>query len=169
MQLLIIFFLYITLVCVTGLQILDLSLNFIIIIKKYLGQTTETPYYFCNESNSTTAAIFTRYTESHSAWQPLTNCSLPECSMISNSSYGCGSLPTPCFAYRTNMNSSICAPGFLCSILESCNNITYTCASNTYVCVINTCCSPQAVCLPWFSTNFCESGKDILYSEGVLS
>jgi hypothetical protein len=168
MQLLIIFVLCVTLVCVTGSQIFELSSHFIITIKYYLGQTTEAPHYFCNESNSTTAVQFTSYTESHSAWQPVTNCSLPQCSMILNSNYECGSLLTTCFTYRTNMNSSICAPAVLCSILEPCNNITYTCASNTSVCVINTCCSPQAMCLPWFTTNFCGSGKDMLLRKCTL-
>ncbi|CAF3577643.1 unnamed protein product [Rotaria sp. Silwood1] len=67
---------------------------------------------------------------------------------------------TPCFYYFMLNKTSYCAPGILCSILEPCNNITFTCASATSVCVVNSCCSPQAVCVPWSATNLCKTGKD---------
>jgi hypothetical protein len=72
---------------------------------------------------------------------------------------------TPCFDYRTLNNSRYCAPAILCSILESCNNITYTCASTTSICIVNSCCSLQAVCLPLLTTNFCPIGNKILHIQ----
>jgi hypothetical protein len=131
--------------------------------EQFLGQTTEIPNYTCNEGDDTVK--FTQFSSSHSASQPASNCSLQQCHVSSSNSNSCRSSSTPCFDYRTLTNSSYCAPGILCSILELCDNTTYTCASNTSVCIVNSCCSPQAVCLPLQFTNFCILGNDTLYSN----
>ena len=97
----------------------------------------------------------------HSAVQPTSNCLLQQCHVSSNNNNNdCRSLSTPCYDYRTVNNTSYCAPGVLCSILEARNNINYKCSSNTSVCIINSCCSPQAVCLPLSWINFCKLGKN---------
>ncbi|CAF3684658.1 unnamed protein product [Rotaria socialis] len=115
--------------------------------------STAAPNYYCN------TVEFTLSSSDHSASKPTLNCSLQKCNVSSNENT-CLSSTTPCFDYRTFNNISYCAPGILCSILEPCNNVTYNCASNTSVCVINSCCSPQAVCLPSASLDFCRSGKN---------
>ncbi|CAF2132567.1 unnamed protein product [Rotaria magnacalcarata] len=101
---------------------------------------------------------FTLSSSPHSGSQPALNCSLTQCSSGSNNPIDCLQSSTPCFGYRNINNMSYCAPGILCSILESCNNINYSCTSNTSVCVVNSCCSPQAVCLPVSLVNLCKSG-----------
>ncbi|CAF1477256.1 unnamed protein product [Rotaria sp. Silwood1] len=121
------------------------------------GQTTIAPNYYCNDNND--VVQFTLSPSPHSAWQPTLNCSLQQCNTSSNDNNNCRSSSTPCYNYYTLNNVSYCAPGILCSILEPCDNITYNCASNTSVCVVNSCCSPQAVCLPLSSMNFCKLGK----------
>jgi hypothetical protein len=135
--------------------------------KQFLGQTTETPNYSCSENNFTVK--FTYSKSSHSAWEPTSNCSLLQCDAQSSNDSSCRSSSTSCFDYRTINNTSHCAPGILCSILEPCNNITYNCTSNNSVCIINSCCSPQAVCLPLSFTSFCSSGKYILHWISELS
>lgn len=120
------------------------------------------PNYHCNENNNTVQ--FTLSLSAHSAWEPTLNCSLQQCHVSLNNNNNCRSHSTPCFDYRTFENISYCAPGILCSILETCNNITYTCTSNTSVCIVNSCCSSQPVCLPLLSVNFCPLGKSLLYS-----
>jgi hypothetical protein len=102
---------------------------------------------------------FTLSSSSHSASQSSSNCSLQRCNMTLINDNRCRSSPTPCFDYHTSTNYSYCAPGILCSILEPCNNTTYTCASITSVCVINSCCSPRAMCLPLSWTTFCAAGN----------
>ncbi|CAF1469906.1 unnamed protein product [Rotaria magnacalcarata] len=101
---------------------------------------------------------FTLSSSPHSGSQPALNCSLTQCSSGSNNPIDCLQSSTPCFGYRNINNMSYCAPGILCSILESCNNINYSCISNTSACVVNSCCSPQAVCLPVSLVNLCKSG-----------
>ena len=116
--------------------------------------------YVCNDNQRDVA--FTLYTSFHSAWEPSTNFNMLQCSMNASNDNGCRASSTPCFNYRSLSNTSYCAPAVICSILEFCNNNTYTCQSNSSVCVINSCCSPQAVCLPPSATNFCNSGSEIL-------
>ncbi|CAF0837958.1 unnamed protein product [Adineta steineri] len=77
-----------------------------------------------------------------------------------NNNNSCLSSSTPCFDYRTTNNISYCAPGILCSILETCNNITQTCSSNNSICIVNSCCSSKAVCLPFSATQICKSGTN---------
>lgn len=122
--------------------------------EQFIGQNTSTSRYFCSV-NDFTVRIMTSYS-SHSAWEPASNCSLPLCSENSNSS-SCRLSSTPCYNYRGIDNVTYCAPGSLCSILESCNNITSGCASSTSVCIVNSCCTPQAVCLPLSLTSLCSS------------
>lgn len=99
-----------------------------------------------------------RSSSSHSAWQSSSNCQLLLCNQnSSNNNDSCRLSSTPCFDYRTANNTSYCAPGTLCSLLEPCNNITGGCSSNMSVCIMNSCCMPQAVCLPLFLTNLCLS------------
>ncbi|CAF1376228.1 unnamed protein product [Adineta steineri] len=128
-----------------------------------IGQTTQLPNYSCTENNA--SIQFTLSSSAHSAWNPTSNCSLQQCNVnltnINNDN--CRSSSTPCFDYRTTNNISYCAPGILCSILERCNNITQTCSSNSSICVINSCCSPQAVCLPFLATYMCKTGTDTYY------
>ncbi|CAF4305241.1 unnamed protein product, partial [Rotaria magnacalcarata] len=114
------------------------------------GLSTATPNYYCN------AVEFTLSSSDHSASKTTLNCSLQKCNVSSNENT-CRSSTTPCFDYRTLNNISYCAPGILCSILAPCNNVTYNCTSITSVCVINSCCSPQAVCLPLASLEFCTT------------
>ncbi len=101
----------------------------------------------------------------HSGLYSASNCSVQECNVSSSDNDSCRSSSTPCYDYRSFSNISFCAPGILCSILETCDNITYTCASNTSLCIVNSCCSPQAVCLPVLSTTFCKGGTDALQSN----
>jgi len=131
--------------------------------EQFLGQTTQAPNYSCNQNND--IIEFTLSASSHSAWQPTSNCSLQQCYLSSSNNNSCQSSATPCFDYRTLNNSRYCAPGILCSILELCDNITYTCASNTSICIVNSCCSPQAICLPLSLTNFCILGNGTLYTQ----
>ncbi|CAF1439522.1 unnamed protein product [Rotaria magnacalcarata] len=114
--------------------------------------STAAPNYYCN------AVEFTLSSSDHSASKTTLNCSLQKCNVSSNENT-CRSSTTPCFDYLTLNNISYCAPGILCSILAPCNNVTYNCTSITSVCVINSCCSPQAVCLPLASLEFCTTGK----------
>ncbi|UJR17843.1 hypothetical protein I4U23_004742 [Adineta vaga] len=121
------------------------------------GQTTQIPNYYCNQTNETVE--FTLSSLVHSAWNPMTNCSLSRYIGSSTNNNICQSLSTHCFDYHTSNNTSLFAPAIECSILEACDNITYTCVSNTSVCIINSCCSAQTVCLPLSVTNFCISGN----------
>ena len=126
------------------------------------GQTTQAPNYSCNESDS--VVTFSLYSSSHSARGPTSNCTLPQCRIVSSNSSSCRASSTPCFDYRTIDFSRYCGPAVLCSILEPCANITFACASNTSKCVINSCCSPRAVCLPLLLTNLCIPGNHTFYS-----
>ncbi|CAF1238732.1 unnamed protein product [Adineta steineri] len=119
-------------------------------------QTTQLPNYSCTENN--VSIQFTLSSSSHSAWNPASNCSLQQCNTSLNDNNNCLLSSTPCYDYRTINNISYCAPGILCSILETCNNVTQACLSNTSVCVINSCCSPQAVCLPLLARQMCNTG-----------
>ncbi|CAF1210446.1 unnamed protein product [Adineta steineri] len=121
-----------------------------------IGQTTQLPNYSCSENNA--SIQFTLSSSFHSAWNPISNCSLQQCNTSLNDNNNCLLSSTPCFDYRTINNISYCAPGILCSILERCNNITHTCSSNSSVCVFNSCCSPQAVCLPLLATQMYKTG-----------
>ncbi len=131
--------------------------------KQFLGQTTEAPNYSCSENNVTVK--FTVSSSPHSASYSTSNCSLQQSIVSSSNNDSCRSSSRPCFDYRSLDNSTYSAPGVLCSILEACDNITYTCTSNTSICIVNSCCSPQAVCLPLLLTNFCTRGTDTLYSN----
>ncbi|CAF1468140.1 unnamed protein product [Adineta steineri] len=126
-----------------------------------ISQTTELPDYSCSEND--VSIQFALLSSSHTAWNSTSNCSLQQCnaSLIDNNN--CLSSSTPCFDYRTINNISYCAPAILCSILETCDNITQTCSSNDSVCVINSCCSPQAVCLPLLATQMCKTGTNTYY------
>jgi hypothetical protein len=128
--------------------------------KQFLGQTTPTNNYSCNEVDFNVQ--FTLSESSHSALKSTSNCSLTQCDVFLPNNSACRSSSTPCFDYRTINNTRYCAPGMLCSILESCDNITYNCASDASVCVINSCCSPQAICLPLPFTKFCSPGNIVI-------
>ncbi|CAF0910380.1 unnamed protein product [Adineta steineri] len=123
-----------------------------------LRQTTELPNYSCSENNA--SIRFTLSSSFHSAWNSASTCSLQQCNvnLTNNNNDNCRSTSTPCFDYRTINNISYCAPGILCSILEKCNNITQTCLSNNSICIVNSCCSSQAVCLPFLATQMCKTG-----------
>lgn len=123
-----------------------------------LGQITQPPNYSCNQNNN--SVEFTLSLSSNSAWEQTSSCSLQECYTNSTNNNSCVLSPTPCYDYRTLNNSRFCAPGIICSILEPCDNVTYTCVSNTSICVINSCCSPQTICLPLSVTDFCISGNN---------
>ncbi|CAF4177741.1 unnamed protein product, partial [Rotaria socialis] len=92
------------------------------------SQTTVVPNYYCYENDD--VIQFTLSSLPHSAWQPTLSCSLQQCNESPTDNNTCRSSSTPCYDYRTHNNTSYCAPGILCSLLEPCNNITYTCASN---------------------------------------
>lgn len=127
-----------------------------------LGQVT-TPSstnisnYFCSQNDDTIG--FTSSSSYHAAWNPTLNCFISECYVNSTSNSSCRTSATPCFHYRSRSNGRYCAPGILCSLLEPCDNITYTCASSTSVCIVNSCCSQQTVCLSVSLTNFCPLGN----------
>ena len=135
------FSLLIILKCVKGLIVL---LPFSLIIFTIIGQTTQSSEYFCINNNFT--LTFTLSSFSHSALDYSSNCSLSEC----------------------NNNISYCAPACLCSILESCDNITNTCSSNTSVCVINSCCQLKTLCLPLEWTTWCPSASQFSFSSKIL-
>ncbi|CAF3560960.1 unnamed protein product, partial [Rotaria sp. Silwood2] len=133
----------------------------------YSGQATTLPNYVCNQN--TDIVEFTYSASDHSAFNSTLNCSLQQCYANPSNTSSCLLSPTPCFAYRTLSNITYCAPGIQCSLMEPCNNITYTCTSNISVCIVNSCCLPQAICLPVSWTNFCKSGTKIqLKFFGVL-
>ncbi|CAF1089298.1 unnamed protein product [Adineta steineri] len=140
-----------------------IALLFIIFLSSVKGQTTQLPNYYCTENN--VSIQFTLSSSSHSASNPTANCSLQQCNVNLNNSNNdnCRSSSTPCFDYRTINNISYCAPGILCSILETCDNITQICSSNNSICVINSCCSSQAVCLPLLATYMCKTGTNTYY------
>lgn len=96
---------------------------------------------------------YSLFYSSHSAQDSSSNCSLLSCINNNNS---CRSPETPCFDYRTINNESYCAPASICSILESCNNITGECSSDTSVCIVNSCCLTKSVCLPLMWTSLCS-------------
>ncbi|UJR07110.1 hypothetical protein I4U23_011398 [Adineta vaga] len=132
-------------------------LIFILLSLKAL--TIQSSNYFCQENNI--SIQFTLSTSNHSASNPTLNCSLQQCNGTSLDNQTCSLSPTPCFNYQTVNNSlSYCAPAIQCSILELCDNVTYSCASNNSICIVNSCCSPSAVCLPLSVTNYCKRGKD---------
>ncbi|CAF1085419.1 unnamed protein product [Adineta steineri] len=133
-----------------------IALFFIISLSFVKGQTTQPPNYSCSENN--VSIQFISSSSSHSAWNPTSSCSLQQCNTSLNGNNNCLSSSTPCFDYRTINNISYCAPGILCSILDRCDNITQTCSLNNSVCVINSCCSSQAICLPFLATQICERG-----------
>jgi hypothetical protein len=128
-----------------------------------IGQTTQSTEYSCDSDNS--IVTFTLSSSSHSAWNSLSNCSLSQCTSDNNS---CRLSQTPCFDYHTIDTIGYCAPASLCSILESCNNITNTCSLNTSVCIINSCCQPKTVCLPLAWTTLCPSTSQF-FSDQKLS
>ncbi len=158
-----ILFFSVFLLCVKGLEIYFFSSHSFTVYKQFLGQTTEAPNYSCSENDVNVK--FTLSSLPHSASYPTSNCSLQQCIVSSNTNDSCRSSSTPCFDYLSYDNNSYCAPGILCSILEACDNITFTCTSNTSVCIVNSCCLPQAVCLPLLLTNLCTRGTDTLYSN----
>ncbi|CAF1151389.1 unnamed protein product [Adineta steineri] len=126
-----------------------------------VGQTTQPPNYSCTENNA--SIQFTLSSSSHSASNPTSSCSLQQCNTSLNGNNNCRSTSTPCYDYRTINNISYCAPGILCTILETCDNITQTCSSNNSICIINSCCSSQAVCLPFLATQMCKTGTITYY------
>lgn len=114
---------------------------------------TEAYTFTCNQNTSSIG--FSLLSTFHSAWNSTLNCTLSQCHVSSNDS--CRLSPTPCFDYRSVDDQSFCAPASLCSILESCDNITNTCSSNTSICIVNSCCQPRKVCLPLMFTQLCSS------------
>lgn len=132
-----------------------------------LGQTTQASSYYCYENNA--MATFSLSSSTHSAWQPILNCTLQKCNLTLNSNNQCRPSSTPCFNYRTINNASFCAPGIDCSILESCNNVNYSCSSNSSTCIINSCCPSQAVCLPSSLKYYCKSGKNTQPDLAMMS
>ncbi|CAF0977204.1 unnamed protein product [Adineta steineri] len=120
-----------------------------------IGQSTQLSNYSCSENDISIQFILS--SSAHSAWNSTSNCSLQQCNISLNGNNNCLSSSTPCFDYRSINNISYCAPGILCSILETCDNITQTCSSNNSVCVINSCCSSQAVCIPFLATQICKT------------
>ena len=107
--------------------------------------------------------IFSLFSSSHSAWNSSSTCSLQQCYANPDTNSSCRSSVTPCFDYRMSNNNRYCAPGILCSILLPCNN--GTCPSTSSICVVNSCCSPQAVCLPLFATNYCVIGNSGFFCD----
>lgn len=91
----------------------------------------------------------------------MSNCFLQQCLLSANINDSCRSTTAPCYDYRTYDNTSFCAPGILCSILETCNNTNYSCSSPDFVCVVNSCCSQPTICIPIAWTNFCILGNDL--------
>ncbi len=131
-----------------------------------IGQTTNSANYYCTEDNFTIQFTHTSTSTSHSAWDPLLNCSLALCyESLNNSSNSCRTTSTFCFDYRTISDVSYCAPASLCSILEPCNTINNECSSNTSVCIINSCCIPKAVCLPLLWVDLCRSTSEYFILE----
>ncbi|CAF3996795.1 unnamed protein product [Rotaria magnacalcarata] len=130
-------------------------------------QTTVAPNYYCYEKED--VIQFTLSSLPHSAWQPTLNCSLQQCNESPTDNNNCRSSSTPCYDYHTHNNISYCAPGILCSILEPCNNITYTCASNNSACIVNSCCLLQAVCVSLSWINICTSSTDSTTTASITS
>jgi hypothetical protein len=155
-----IFFLGVFFIGIKGM-LLYFFRSILLLNNSILAQSISLPSnYSCNQNDEHIG--FQLSASPHSARQLSPNCSLQQCYLSSNNNNSCFLSSTPCYEYYTINNSRYCAPGILCSILEPCNNITYTCTSNTSVCVVNSCCSTQAVCLPLSVTNFCILGIDIL-------
>lgn len=124
------------------------------------GQNTQAPSYSCSIENSNLQ--FTLWSSSHSAREAASNCALQSCSGSSTSNnHSCYRPLTRCFTYRTAINIPYCAPGFLCSLLDPCDNRTGTCASNTSVCIIDSCCNPPERCLPLASANLCSFATEL--------
>jgi hypothetical protein len=163
MQLVIILLLSVFASCIKGLLIYSSSFRIFLHYEQFLGQITPTPNYSCNQND--TILGFTLSASSHSAGNSASDCSLQQCYTSASNTSSCLLSSTPCFDYRTLNNSRYCAPAILCSILEPCNNITYTCASTTSICIVNSCCSLQAVCLPLSTTDFCPIGNKILHIQ----
>lgn len=137
---------------------LFLSCYTFIAIRKYSGQTTATPNYYCNVNDNEIRLVFS--TSSHSAWESASNCSLQQCNRNSGMNNNCYFSEMSCYDYRTLNNVSYCTPAVDCSLLEPCINTTYTCASSQSVCIVNTCCSTYAVCLPLLLLNICPPSKN---------
>lgn len=133
------------------------SLLFTFYYEKQSGQTTTARDNHCIEMNN--EIEFSQSSLPHSEYQFVLNCSLAKCSLNSNGNNSCKSSSTPCFDYRSYDNNSYCAPGVLCDILETCNNITRSCA-NGVIGIVKSCCSPRAICLPLIATSFCPLGKE---------
>jgi hypothetical protein len=129
--------------------------------KSNLGKLTSASDFVCQESDRD--VNFNLSVANHSASQLTSNCALSRCDVISNDENSCFSSSAPCFAYLTPSNATLCAPGIICSLLEPCNNANFSCASSSSVCVVNSCCSPQHVCLPFFSMNYCVSPNSTVY------
>nr|ACD54707.1 unknown [Adineta vaga] len=123
-----------------------------------LGFISASSDYSCYENNITVK--FELSTANHSASNPASSCSLQQCNVTSIDNQTCSLLPTPCFNYLTINNTSYCAPAIQCSLLEVCDNVTYSCVSNNSICIINSCCSLSAVCLPLLATNYCKRGEN---------
>ncbi|CAF1576399.1 unnamed protein product [Rotaria magnacalcarata] len=140
---------------------------FIIYFSCVHAQTTVAPNYYCYEKED--VIQFTLSSLPHSAWQPTLNCSLQQCNESPTDNNNCRSSSTPCYDYHTHNNISYCAPGILCSILEPCNNITYTCASNNSACIVNSCCLLQAVCVSLSWINICTSSTDSTTTASITS
>ena len=133
--------------------------NMILIINIfYVGQTTLLRNYSCHENDI--SVEFTLSTSTHSASNPTSNYSIQQCNINSTDNNTCSLSPTPCFNYQTINNISYCAPAIECSILEACDNVTYSCRSNDSICIVNSCCLSSTVCLPMLATNFCPRGKN---------
>lgn len=127
--------------------------------------TIQSSNYTCRETDVNLQ--FTIVQTNHSAWQPATSCARSLCDIISNDESSCRSYSAPCFAYQSLNFGRMCAPAFLCSVLEPCNQVNFSCSSNSSICVINSCCSPQAVCLPSTSIKYCVSPNSTVYSGSM--
>ncbi|CAF4448156.1 unnamed protein product [Rotaria socialis] len=129
------------------------------LITSTLNQTTRANNYF-GYQNSSTVQI-TLSSSAHTAWQSTSNCSVQQCNISLNNDNNCRSSSIPCYNYLSFNSTSYCAPGILCSILQSCYNVALSCGSNDFVCIVNSCCTPQPVCLPILFTSFCPPGNEI--------
>lgn len=123
--------------------------------------TIQSSNYTCRETDVNTTLTDTQ--SNHSAWQSTTACARSPCDVISNDETSCRSYSAPCLAYQSSNYGRICAPAFVCSVLEPCNQSNFTCSSNTSICVNDSCCSPQAMCLPRSSLKYCLSVNSSFY------
>ncbi|CAF4577334.1 unnamed protein product [Rotaria sp. Silwood1] len=72
-----------------------LALFFSIFLSYVKVQVTSITNYYCDQNNA--AVQFTLTSSSHTAWQPVLNCSLQQCNASSNNNGSCRSSLTPCF------------------------------------------------------------------------